>query len=106
MFSTLVIIMVALFALLGGIANGMLAWARQNPPEPFDLRKFLVSFITAFIAAVGIAAVFDYANIKSIALAYLGAFLSGAGATSAVSNISGAIAMRALATLNKATLKK
>lgn len=97
----LMIILVVIFAFLGGIAIALLAWSKQTPPEPFDMRKFIPSLIAAIIGAVGIAAVFNYSGITNTYLACIGAFLAGAGVTSGVSNVSGAQAARVIKKLGK-----
>jgi hypothetical protein len=99
--STVNIFIIFLFAFLGGILNSLLGWAKQVPAEPFDVRKFITSFIPAVLGGAGVVAIFDFGGITNIWLAALGALLSGAGVTSAVGNVSGAIAARAVKKLSK-----
>lgn len=97
----LLILLVLVFAFLGGVANTLLGWAKQVPPEAFDWRKFITSLVTAIIGAGGIAAVFNYSGVTNAVLACIAAFLSGAGVVSGISNVSGAVAARAVAKFQK-----
>ena len=99
--TTLDIVIILLFAFLGGILNSLMGWAKQVPPEPFDVRKFITAFISAILGSASITAIFDFSGITNIWLAALGALLSGAGVTSVVGNVSGSIAARAVKKLNK-----
>ena len=72
------ILLIGVAAFVGAMATALLAWSNSNPPENFNFRKFLGSIIRGLIAAVGIAAAFNYASIASPVM-YLFAFLSGAG---------------------------
>lgn len=88
------IIFVCLAALVGGIANSLIGWAKQSPPEAWDGRKFITSFIGSLIGAVVIAMGFNYSGISNIIMACFASFLAGAGVQSGLVNISGAISMR------------
>lgn len=81
---------IALAAFVGAMSSALLGWAQQDPPQPFDMRKFSGSIIRALIAAVGIAAAFNYAEATT-PLCYLIAFISGAGVDAGGSRIAGAI---------------
>lgn len=91
---TSTVVYVGIAALVGGTLNALLGWAKQSPPVAWDWRSFITSFIAALIGAGGIAVAFNYSGIQNLALALIAAALSGAGVTSAVSRISGAIAAR------------
>jgi hypothetical protein len=99
------VILIAIAALIGGMLNALLGWAKQVPPAPWDWRSFVTSFISAIIGAGGIAVAYNYSGITSTALAVLTSFLSGAGWTSGVSRVAGTIGAKVYAKLNKATLK-
>lgn len=90
--STGIIILVVLFALLGGVANALLAWLNQKPRPLFDWGSFAAAFIVALGAAAAIAEGFNYAGITNNVLACIGAFLSGMGINSAVAHVSKAFA--------------
>lgn len=92
--STGLILLVFIFALLGAIANAMLAWLNQKPRPPFDGGSFAASFIVSVAAAVGIAEVFNYAGVTNTTLACFGAFLSGMGGNGVVGGIAGAIVQK------------
>lgn len=89
------VLFVGIAAFVGGIANALLGWAKQNPPEKWDSRKFVVSVVTALIGAAIIAEGFNYSGITNSALAYVGAFIAGVGVQGGTVNVFGAIAMRA-----------
>lgn len=89
------VILVGLAAFLGAIAVALLGWSQANPPTPFNPRMFLSSTITAVIAAVGIAAAFDYSGSTSNVMCLL-AFLSGAGLDAGRSRIAGAFAAKVI----------
>jgi hypothetical protein len=76
------ILIVGIVAFAGAMATALLAWSNSDPPEKFNFRKFLGSIIRGIIAAVGVAAAFNYASIES-PIMYLFAFLSGAGVDAA-----------------------
>jgi hypothetical protein len=100
MLTTTIVILVALAAFLGGLANALLGWAKQVPPTPWDWRSFMTSGIAALVGAAGFAAAFDYSGITSVPLALLAAFIGGAGVVSITSRVGGAIAARAYRMLN------
>jgi hypothetical protein len=70
---------VAIAAFLGAMATASLGWLSQDPPEDFKFRKFLGSVIRGLIAAVGIAAAFNFTDVSSSVTMYFVAFFSGAG---------------------------
>jgi uncharacterized membrane protein HdeD (DUF308 family) len=92
---TITVIFVGVAALAGGVINSLLAWTKQSPPEPWDTRKFISSFIASLIGAVVIAAGFNYSGTAISPVDFLAAFLAGAGVQGGVANVSGAIAARA-----------
>lgn len=87
------VLWVAVFSFLGAICTALLGFLDQTPPEPFVFRKFAPSIIRAIVAAVGVAAAFNYANMTG-AVGLLLAFLSGAGVDVAGNRIAGAIATK------------
>ena len=93
--TTEVVIFVFIAALLGGVANALLGWAKQTPPENFDWRKFITTLLTSIIGAAVITAGYNYSGVSNALIEYIGAFLAGAGVASGVTNVSGAIAARA-----------
>lgn len=76
-------------AFLGALATALMGWL--NTVEPWNWRKITSSLVAGVIAAVGIAAAFDYAGVEVVAIAYLLAFLSGAGVEVGVHRAVGAI---------------
>lgn len=92
--STQIILMVTLFALLGGLANALLTWLNQKPRPPFDPGSFAASFIICLATAFGIAETFNYSGVTNLALAYFAAFLAGMGGQGAIGGIAGAIIKR------------
>jgi hypothetical protein len=90
----MVVVAIMVSALAGGILAGILGWLQQQPPIPFSGRSFAINVIVSLFGAVGIAYAFDYFGITSLVLAYLLAFLSGAGITAGGSRLVGAFAAR------------
>ncbi len=84
------ILFVAVASFVGAMAVALLGWSQQDPPVPFEARKFAGSIIRGLVAAVDIAAAFNYAGATS-PIMYLIAFLSGAGIDAGGSRIAGAI---------------
>lgn len=92
--STGIILLVTLFALLGGLAAAMLVWLNQKPRPPFDVGSFAASFIISLAAAFGIAETFNYLAITNTALACFAAFLSGMGGNTLIGGVAGAVLNR------------
>lgn len=71
------IVYVALAGFAGGIANGLIGWAKSG--EPFDFRKFLPTFLRA--GGAGVLLVISEPLIQTLALwpAVIGAFFASAG---------------------------
>lgn len=61
----------------GALALSFLGFT--NSKEPFDMRKFIGSAITAVVSGVGVAVTFNYDNGVTI-ISYMTAFLTGVGA--------------------------
>lgn len=89
--STNIILLVTLFAFLGGVANAILAWLSQKPRPPFDSGSFTVSLIISLAAGFGIAETFNYASVTNNILACFAAFISGMGGNGLISGIAGAV---------------
>jgi hypothetical protein len=43
---------IVLAAFIGGVISALLGWAGSVPPEPFNNRKFIVSFGTSLLAGI------------------------------------------------------
>ncbi len=79
---------IALMAFLGGILNGIAGWADSH--EPFDLRKFLKTVITALLSGLVIGINYQFADgvtWKDI----LAAIVLGAGIDSFTNRIIGSL---------------
>ena len=86
-----IIILVLVCALVGGLANALLAWLKEKPLPPFDGGSFAASAIVSLGAAAAIAVGFNYSGITNIVLACLGAFIAGMGGNGLVSGVAGAV---------------
>lgn len=84
------VLIVGAASFLGAMAVALLGWLQQDPAVPFEVRKFAGSIIRGLVAAVGIAAVFNYAGATP-PIMYLIAFLGGAGIDAGGSRIAGSI---------------
>ena len=93
---TIMVILVWVAAFIGGLINAFVAWCRQNPPEPFDPRKFGMSAAIAHVLGGGYAAGYNYSTGIPAIFAFIGALIWGAGWVSLGSNVAGAIAARAM----------
>jgi len=71
------IIIVVICAIIGSLAAAAIGWLDSG--EPFDLRRFAKSFITAVIAGVVFASTFDYTKVLPLPMLIILAFLGGVG---------------------------
>ena len=85
------VVLIGLAALAGGIIISLLGWTETQ--EPFNGRKFSSSVIRSVIGGAVIAASFNYAG-EITPIAYLLAFLGGAGFDAGGKRIAGAIFAR------------
>jgi len=89
--TTVEVIWIGLAAFVGGIAAALLGWLESK--VTFDRRKFGSSAVRALVAAIGLAAVYEYGDsITPIDL--LLAFLGGAGVDVVGNRMAGAITSR------------
>jgi CHASE2 domain-containing sensor protein len=78
---------VATAAFGGAIVAGLLGWAKSG--EPFMARKFLVTFLSALLAGVGLAVTY-LATAEPVTPVILGlAVLAGAGVDNGVNRLTG-----------------
>jgi len=82
------IIWIGLAAFVGGILAALLGWLESQ--APFNPRKFGSSAVRAFIAGIGLAAVYEYKEFLT-PLDLLVAFLGGAGVDVIGNRAAGAI---------------
>ncbi len=85
------VILVAVAAFIGGIVTALLGWIETQ--EPFNPKKFMSSVIRSIVGGIGIAVAFNYTGF-AVPIAYLIAFLSGAGVDAGLKRVAGAIAAR------------
>ena len=86
------VIYVGAAAFLGGMITALLGWTESA--ETFDVKKFMSSVIRSVVGAVVIAAAYDYSGAANPIIAYLMAFLAGAGVDAGGNRVAGAIAAR------------
>lgn len=92
------IIIVAIMALAGGMTVALLGWGDSG--EPFNPKKFAMSIVHSIIAAVVVAAAFNYTVLTS-PIGYLFAFLSGAGIDAGLNRFEGTVVAKVAARLRQ-----
>ena len=88
------LILMVVAATLGGAIVGLLGWAKQKPPVPFDKRSFLVSLGSSLIAGA-VYAVTLATKTENITKDFIIAAVFGAGGDMALRGIVGTAAAQA-----------
>ena len=85
------LILIVIAATLGGAIVGVLGWAKQKPPQPFEWRNFLVSLGSSLIAGA-VYAVTLASKTENFTKDFIIAAVFGAGGDMALRGIVGTAA--------------
>jgi len=82
------LILIVVAATIGGAIVGILGWAKQKPPQPFEWRDFFVSLGTSLIAGA-VYAVTLASKTNNFTKDFIIAAVFGAGGDAALRGIAG-----------------
>ncbi len=85
------LILMLIAATLGGAIVGLLGWAKQKPPQPFEWRSFIVSLGSSLIAGA-VYAVTLATKTENLTKDFIIAAVFGAGGDMALRGIVGTAA--------------